>query len=260
MDIHEYTQTLRLQLLDMARVSQRGIDYSIKAYRLGSPEFCANVRSSTYEVNILHREISELTRDLLLMEIPDESELRFVLSSERMCNALQAMHSQAVEVAMSSMRLMENGGNRGCRDLITMGDVVNSLVRLCVVALFEESIEPAETVLRSDGIERLFATAFFDWYRTIDPRERTQASYELAVTKYLSRIAQQAHEIADAIVFWLEDPGRGSLQASSKQRLIHSEATLAARRQKESTFSNGMESFLRSIETCFADASFWSRL
>ncbi|QNI33842.1 PhoU domain-containing protein [Alloacidobacterium dinghuense] len=129
-DIYQYIQTLRLHLLDMSRVSQRGVDYSIKAYRLGCPEFCASVRDNTDEINILHREITEIVQELLLMELARESDLRFTLASARICNALQAMHSQAVEIARNSMRLLESGGLR-CTDLTTMGDVVNSLVRLC---------------------------------------------------------------------------------------------------------------------------------
>ena len=65
-DIHPYMRTLRLQLLDLSRISQRAVNYSIKAYTLDSPEFCANVRDSTHVVNILHREVTEIARDLLM--------------------------------------------------------------------------------------------------------------------------------------------------------------------------------------------------
>jgi len=259
MDIHEHTQTLRLHLLDMARVSQRSIDYSIKAYKLGGSEFCTNVRDNTYEVNILHREITEIAQDLLLMDMPSESDLRFVLSSPRICNALQAMHRQAVEIVANSMGFLETRGKLKCTDLATMGDVVNSLVRLCVVALFEEGIEHAETVLLTDGVERLFEMTFYDWYRTIDQRARTQAGHELAITKHLSQIAQQTHEIADAIVFWLEGTTRQSLHGASK-KLLRRETTLVAKGEADTTDSSGMQSFLQSIEICFADGRFWSRL
>jgi phosphate uptake regulator len=254
-DIHQFIQTLRLHLLDMSRVSQRGVDYSIKAYRLGGPEFCASVRDNTDEINILHREITEIAQELLLMELARESDLRFSLASARICNALQAMHSQAVEIAGNTMRLLENGGLR-CTDLGTMGDVVNGLVRLCVVSLFDEGIEHAQTVLRSDGVEHLFETTFFDWYRTIDPRARTQAGYELAITKNLSQIVRQTHEVADAIVFWREDEDRASLLDANKKQPLLRETTRAVGSQ-EVTVSCGMRSFLQSVDTCFADTCFW---
>jgi len=258
MNIHHYTQTLRLHLLDMARVTQRGIDYSIKACTFDNPELCANVRDDVYEINILHREITGITQELLQTGIPHEADLSRVLSSGRICDALQTVHSHAVEMASNCTRRLEYGRTPRCTDLAAMGDIVNRLMRLCVVALFEEDIEYAKSILRSDGVERLFATTFFGWYSAIDQEERTRASYELAITKHLSQIASQMHEIADAIVFWLKDADRESLPKESKRQLIHSEATTLAIESREVTIvSNGMQSFLQEVDACFADACFW---
>jgi phosphate uptake regulator len=205
MNTYEYGQILRLHLLDMARETQRGVDYAIKAYKLGNPEFCAVVRAGTYDIDVLHREITGLVRDLLAMELPGESSLRCILASERIANAMRVVESQAVEIAANSMRIVENGGGLGCAELATMGDLVNSLVRLSVVALFEEDVEHAELVQRCSGVDRLFGSTFYDWYRTIDHTARAQAEFERAITKHLRHIALQTYEVAGAIVFWLDD-------------------------------------------------------
>src|SRR5215469_684399 len=99
MNSHEYSQILRLHLLGMARETQRGVDYAIKAYKLGNAEFCTIVRECTYDIDVLHREITELVRDLLAMELPCESNLRCILASERIANAMRVVHVQAVEIA-----------------------------------------------------------------------------------------------------------------------------------------------------------------
>jgi phosphate uptake regulator len=57
------------------------------------------VPDDSYEIKILHREITEIAQDLLLAELSWKSSLRFIFSSELICNALQAMHSHAVEIA-----------------------------------------------------------------------------------------------------------------------------------------------------------------
>ena len=219
MNTHEYGQILRLHLLDMARETQRGVDYAIKAYKLGNPEFCAIVRERTYDMEVLHREITELVRDLLAMELADESNLRYILASERIANAMRVVHGQAVEIAANSMRIVENGGGLGCAELATMGDLVNSLVRLSVVALFEEDVEHAELVRRSSGVGRLFGSTFYDWYRTIDHSARAQAEFERAITKHLGYIALQTYEVAGAIVFWLDD-SVGALAADVDERTL----------------------------------------
>jgi phosphate uptake regulator len=256
MNSHQYIQVMRLHLFDMARICQRGVDYSIKAYQLGKSEWCLNVQSDAYEINTLHREIIEIGRDLMLMEISEESAIRFLLSADRICNALHAVHGSAVEIAANSVRMVENCRRVGCKVLISMGDFVNSLLRLCVVAMFEEGIEHAETALQSGGVEHQFAMMFFDWYRALDQGERTQAGYEVALTKHLSQIARQMHEVAEAILFWLKDPEpelapdyTASLSVRVEDRRIDS--------LEASSLPNGMDSLLLTIDECFTDRSFW---
>jgi phosphate transport system protein len=258
-DIHRYIQTLRLRLLDMSRVSQRAVDYSIKAYKLNCPEFCANVRDSTYEVNILHREITEIARDLLLMELPLESDVRFALSAIPICDALHSVHAQAIKIAANSARLLENGRMPGWAALTRMGEIVNSLMKLCIIALFNEEVAHAETVLTNSGFERFFESAFYDWYRNVDQRLRTQASHELAITKGLSQMAKETYEIADAIVFWLKGPDSGSTSPIDREQpTIH----IVPVREVEGVTRDpdGMQAVLEKIDACFADSSFWSRL
>ena len=119
MNTQEYSQILRLNLLDMARVTQRGVDYAIKAYasNLGNLEPCTIVRDDTHEIDVLHRESTGLVRDLLAMELSGESDLRYFLASERIANALRVVHSQAVEITANSMLILENGDGLGCPEL-----------------------------------------------------------------------------------------------------------------------------------------------
>lgn len=204
MDYHHSVQTLRLHLLNMTRVCQRGVDYSTKAYKLANSECCFSVQDDRYEIDILHREILEFSRDLMLVEISEEPVLRFVLSADRICNALKAIHVHAADIAASSMRLLQSSRAIGCRELISMGDFLNGLMRLCVVALFEEENVHAEDVLRKDGVERRFQRRFFNWFKTLDPRESTQAGYDVAIAKSLSQMSREIHEMAHAILFWLD--------------------------------------------------------
>jgi len=81
-----------------------------------------------------HREVTEPVRDLLAMALPGESNLSYILASERIANVMQVVYGQAVEIAAN--RIVTNGSSLGCAELATMGDLVNSLVRLSVVALF----------------------------------------------------------------------------------------------------------------------------
>jgi phosphate uptake regulator len=205
MDLHQHIQVLRLHVLDMTRLAQRSVDYSIKACALGNPEMCSAVRDRTFEIDALHCEITETAQELLALNIPDRGDFRFVLSCERIGIALQALHLQADEIARQCMQLLEVGRNHGCAEIAAMGDIVNSLVRLCAVALFEEKKQHADLVLGAGRVERLFEMTLCDWLRSLDPAERERADCDRAITRHLSCMARQTYEIADALDFWLED-------------------------------------------------------
>jgi phosphate uptake regulator len=205
MNSHQSVQILRLHVLDMARMCQRVVDYALKAYSLGSSECCTLVRSNKPEIDLLHLQIEESIRDILLMEVSDTLDLRFVLSADRICNALEEIHALADDIATTSTHLLESSRRVGCKELVSMGDVVNRLMRLCVVALFKEHIDHAETVLRSEGVECEFETRFFENFNTLDRSDITEAVYEIAVADSLSRMARELREVANAIMFWLSD-------------------------------------------------------
>jgi phosphate uptake regulator len=205
MNSHQSIQILRLHLLDMARMVQRVVDYALKAYSLGSSECCTLVRNNKPEINLLHLQIEESTREILLMEISDTLDLRFVLSADRICKALEEIHVHADDIATTSMRLLESSRRMGCKELVSIGDIVNRLMRLCVVALFKEHIDHAETVLRSEGVECEFETRFFESFNTLDRIDITEAVYEIALADGLSRMARKLREVANAIMFWLSD-------------------------------------------------------
>lgn len=210
-NVNTSTQTLRLYLVDMCRVSKRCFDYSVKAFQLGNSDMIASVRDNAYEINLLHSDTIAIAGDLLLSDhMPLGRNLRFVLSAMRICDALHLIHNSAVEIASNTMRLWGNGGNLALTEFPEMGDLVSNLVNSCSASLIGEEIEPAQIVLYGDRFEREFVRMFYDWYRTIDYAERAQAPYALSITRQLGEIVQRAREMAEAIVFWLEDDMDGT--------------------------------------------------
>ena len=217
MNIHQDIQALRLQLLDMSRVSQRIVDYSIKSYQLGRLDFCAQMRFAADEISVLRCEITEISDGLLSAELPGGPDARFVLSAVRICDALHAVYTQAVEVAANSKRLLANRRLPVCAGLTSMGEVVNCLMRLCIIALFDEEVLHADTVLRSREIDHL-SVSIVDRYTKVHHRLRAQADYEFAIATGLTQMVKEIYVIANAVVFWLEGTDRDWFSDASRER------------------------------------------
>jgi hypothetical protein len=200
---HQYVQTLRLCLVDMFRLSERCVDYAIKAFQLGRPDIYANARNNPSEMDALQRDVTEYALEILMMKSACDDELRFAVSSLRIADALQAICRRAREIAQENTRMFDDGAEVASEGPGKIGDLAIRFVRLCTVALFEEAIEPAELVLRANRNGGVFAATFRDWCEWNQRVPRIHADWALTVLSNVNHILQQAHEIAGAIVFWL---------------------------------------------------------
>ena len=203
-NIQQHIHVLRSELLAMARLTQRAVDYSIKAYQLGRPEFCQHASNTDDEVHKLQRCIADRGHVLLSSGLPVDSNSRFVSSSLRICSALHIMFAAATGIAQDTMLSLKGEWIAVSPAIEEMGQLVNCLVRLCIVALFNKQIQPAKTVLQSDVTGQRFDLAAYQLCRSPIQRSNAQARFELAIHKNLHKIAEQTHEIADAITFWLD--------------------------------------------------------
>jgi hypothetical protein len=92
-----------------------------------------------------------------------------------------------------------------------MGKFVNSLLRLCSAALFEEEIRHAKRVLLIERGRRRFDPALYRAHDALPLWPGAHMNRELAIMMCLSQIAEQGYELADAITLWLE--GKGCLDS-----------------------------------------------
>lgn len=219
MNLYQPINVLRVELIKMSRVSQRALDYSIKGYQLGSPEFSNSVRTTECELEQHHQRIKDICRKLATRKVTDSSECRFVLIALRLSSALRTTSRAAVQIAQDTPSFFESSRMPKHAALCHLGDLVNSLVRLCIVALFKQEARYAETVLQSQAVWRrcefVFESTHEPDYQTTDEED----TFEPAIARSLSTVARQAHDMADAIVFWLKESDRELFHANGHDTL-----------------------------------------
>ena len=216
MNSQQHIRSLRVQLLAMSRLSQRALDYAIKGYGLRNLDFAQHVTAMNSELEEHHRRIKDLSRELMNGGISKPSDSRFAFAAAGINTALHVTYSAAAEIAQDSLRLLESGGIHGCAALERMGQLVNGSIRLCIIALFEESPAHARIVLRRQEALRLRELTSIALHPHIDRWAGAQGDFERSVIRSLGEVAKQAHEIADAILFWLEGKSCVAVSASGK--------------------------------------------
>ncbi|HXC95112.1 MAG TPA: hypothetical protein VNU92_05395 [Edaphobacter sp.] len=229
METQKQILILRHHLLDMSKLTHRAVDYAIKGYRLGSPEFCRFVRRSDLQLGELRRRVNALCRRILMKDVVDpqslmnemvtDPDVRFTISALLICDALHATCTAAFEIAHHTMMLIESACSPACEALERLCYLANRMMCLSIVALFKNQNHHAETVLQNhEVIARLAGQAASDLRSDATRRTAIPAALQLAITNSLSQIARQAYTIAEATVYWLAGH-RNALQPGAFPRL-----------------------------------------
>jgi hypothetical protein len=211
----KYSPVSRSHLLRMTRLAQRAVDYSIKAYELGSYEFCHTVRNTEDELRELQLNIGDRGRLLRAEGSPVDTESTAASCALRVYSALQVTCFAAAEIAQNTVLLLESGRKTQSPSKLVTTNFVNGLVRLYTVALFDEEIQYARMILRVDEGHRRFDLHLNLREEELIYRNDASARFELAITHCLTQIAEQAYEIANTIMQWLD--GKDCAGASSER-------------------------------------------
>ncbi len=213
------TQVLRSHLLNLLRLSQRTIDCCMKGYETGNMEFFAPILIPSRKLDELHQIIPELTHELKTTVLLDDAQVRFVQASEAICTALATAYNHSLEIARETYILSKGGLSGRSTSLVRRCEEVNGWARLCTIAAFEQSVEHATAVLKSQRNTCLSLRPT----RARNGDDQRLCSHELAIARAVDDIGAQCRVVAESVVFWLDQPNNAF---SSQQR---AEQLLAAR-------------------------------
>ena len=242
MNSQQHIHILRVQLLAMSRQSQRALDDSIKGYQARNLDFSRHVCTAHREIEDHHRRIKELSRELMNGGIAKAPDMRVAFAAFNIAAALDATYTAAVEIARDTIRLLESESPQRCEALEDMAQLMNGSIRLCIVALFEKDARRAEAVLRHIKSLQLPDLHSVELRAHLERRTGPHDDFERAVTQRLGEVAKQAHEIADAIAFWLEGNSCDTVSAEDQ----HVADALTPARQQDDV---GALCFMQPIET-----------
>jgi hypothetical protein len=199
MNSQRHIHTLRVELLAMSRVSQRALDYSVKGFELRNLDFARQVGTANNELEKHYQRIKDLCREAVNGGIANPSDFRLAFAALSIAAALHVTYSAAAEIAKSTILLHESARIERCAQLKQLGQTVNASMRLCIIALFERDAYYARTALRN-GKQAVQLDIDSQSDCGLGPRK----DFESTVIRGLTEVTKQTHEIADALLFWLE--------------------------------------------------------
>jgi phosphate uptake regulator len=208
MKMQPHSYLLRTHLLRMAMLSQRAVDFAIKAQVLGAAEVYRHLGKTDQAWRRLQHCIGERGRRLYASGSPVDADSTAACGALRIYSALHVMYTAAYEIAYLGSQLVECESQTppGC-----MGEIatlISRRVRLCTVALFQKDLQHARTILHDHLDWRWCELSLSRTQCLLMQKSDEQARYTLAIARALGQIADQTYEIAQAVPSWLRTKKR----------------------------------------------------
>jgi len=205
---HEELAQLKQRLLDMSGHAERLVDLAIKSLLDRDRAIAEQVIAGDKVLNALEVEIEQRAVRLLALQQPMASDLRFLIGTIKVSNALERVGDHAVNIAESAVRLVDHEGrltpspaieDMARRARVMLSDALDAFLR-ADGALGREVCKADDAVdALHDSIFRVLLTHMMESTRNIGP------SLELLlVSRNLERVADMATNIGEDAVYLAE--------------------------------------------------------
>ena len=203
----EQLEELRKRLLEMSGLVESAVYRSVQALVEKDEDQARQVLKNESKINQMEIQIDEMATQLLALEQPVASDLRFITAATKINNDLERMGDLAVNIAERSLTLMREPLVKPLIDIPHMANLVESMVRKALDAFVGKDGALARSVLISDdavdGFRDAVVTELINFIQK-DPSTAQQCVALLFVARDLERIADHATNIAEDVLFVVE--------------------------------------------------------
>jgi len=158
-------------------------------------------------VNYTEIEIDEMVTNLIALYQPEAKHLRTILMILKMNNDLERIGDLAVNIAESSLFLMEKPPVKPLIDLPRMAEEVMLMLRNSISAFINEDTELAIKVCKHDDIVDALRDQIYReliTYMMSDPSTIERALHLMRISRNLERIADLATNICEDAIYTAE--------------------------------------------------------
>jgi phosphate transport system protein len=197
---------LKERLLEMGGMAEAAIELAADSYRKHDGRLAQQVFEREKMINQSERTIDEMAVDLLAMQQPMATDLRFVLAVLKINSDLERVGDLAVNIAQRSLDLLQEPDVEIPVDIARMTTAVSTMVRRALESFLSAKADVAQAVLEMDSIvDRMKDEAFINLVAQMTNHPDKVRPYldVLLITRSLERIADHATNIAEDVIFWV---------------------------------------------------------
>ena len=204
----EQLQVLNREMIEMGQKIVKSIARSIEALTDKNVELAQRIMESDIEIDRYQKKIEGICFDLLIQQQPVARDLRTVTAAMKMVTDMERIGDHAADISEMTILMGENSRIDQYSHIKKMSSETMLMLNHSIEAYVEKNIEKAKEVIEHDDVvDELFSEAKKDIISLIlnNPKEGEQATDLLMVAKYFERIGDHATNIAEWVIFSLNN-------------------------------------------------------
>jgi phosphate transport system protein len=198
---------LKDMLLKMGVMVQGLISKAVEALKKRDVELSEEVVQEDEKVDQLELDIDEKAIELIALRQPEASDLRFIMTGERIATDLERIGDLAEDIAERTMALAGHPPPKPLVDIPRMAKLAEEALALVLDAFVKRDSKKAKAVWKKeDEIDKLRDMVQDELIEIIskDPTTVPYAIPLLLVARHLERIGDHATNIAEDVVYMVE--------------------------------------------------------
>lgn len=205
--VHELDE-LKSNIIRMATLAEQQVDSALEALESGSQELCALVKGKDREIDAYDNLIKAQVENLIALYQPVAGDLRMVLTALMMNNQLERCGDIAVNIVQRVKKLEGHAAFITEAGIPEMGRIAGGMVRDAIDAFVNGDCRLARGVLERDNIvDGMNKSAFSFLTERMQGNSAlvTPGAHMLILTRHLERLADHATNIAEDVIFLIEN-------------------------------------------------------
>jgi phosphate transport system protein len=196
--------SIKTALIKMSSVVEENFSLAIAAFMERDENLAKKVFESEARINSLEIEIDNAIIDLLALQQPVASDLRFIVAAQKINNDLERIGDHAVNIAQSAINFDKNKTLGSLLEIPRMAATTKLMLRYALDSFILLDPKMARSVLETDDqIDELNKSMTPEVIELLKSDKRTiEGGLELIrVSRNLERVADMSTNIAEEVIF-----------------------------------------------------------
>jgi phosphate transport system protein len=198
---------IKTSLIKMSSIIEENFNLVMLALLEHNEAFAKNVIDTENRVNSLEIEIDNAIIDLLALQQPVASDLRFIIAAQKINNDLERIGDHDVNIAESALNLQNVKTIDSLLEIPKMAALTNQMLSFAIDSFIHLDPKMARLVLETDDqvdeLNRVMTTAVIELIRS-DKRNIEGGLELIRISRNLERIADLTTNIAEEVIFYIQ--------------------------------------------------------